>query len=377
MRTNELEKTETTTLPSAPPAPLQWGQVQFLPHLLYRFSYGDGIPASPGRQYTTAINELSPGLRLRLGSRWTVDYTPTLRYYSNNHFQDGVDHYVMFGGGTAYGDWTFGLSQGYSISTQPLIETGSQTETETFTTTLDATRQLNSKLSLELGANQSLRFLGGDDPARRLSDSISWSTLDWLNYQYSQAFGVALGAGFGYDMIETGSDMTSEQVQGRIQWRPGEKLNLVVHGGAEVRQFLDSNSPDAVSPVYGATIRYQLFESTALSANLNRSVSPSYYLAQITDVTALSGSLRQRFFGKLYLDVTGGYSRSSYQYTFLLGALLPSREDDQTYINIRLSLPFLKRGSLAAFFQASDNASNANLYTTTSRQGGFELGYRF
>lgn len=365
--------------PSQGPLPLQWGPVQFHPHLLYRFSYGDGIGSSPGRDSTTAIQELSPGLLFQLGSHWTLDYTPTLRFYSSRRFRDTVDHAVLFGGSTGYEDWSFGLSQGYSSSSQPLVETASQTDTETFSTSLNAVRQLSTKLSLELGLSQNLRYVDGGNSTNQLAGSKSWSTMDWLNCQFWPDFGAALGVGFGYDQPSAGSDMTYEQVQARIQWRPGDKVSITVNGGFENRQFLDSDEPDSLSPIYGASILYQIFESTSLSANVNRTVSPSYYQSQINESTDLNGSIRQRFFKKLNLDLTGGYRQSSYRSTGRSGVVIanPNREDDYSYFNVRLSIPFLKRGTLAAFFQASDNQSSANDYASSSRQGGFEVGYRF
>jgi hypothetical protein len=35
---------------------LQWGPVGFYPHFLYRFLYGDGVPAQPGEHFATDIN---------------------------------------------------------------------------------------------------------------------------------------------------------------------------------------------------------------------------------------------------------------------------------------------------------------------------------
>lgn len=59
--------------------PFQWGVWDFHPHLLYRFIYGDGIPAGPTNHYKTIIQEISPGLLLNMGDHWLLDYTPTFR----------------------------------------------------------------------------------------------------------------------------------------------------------------------------------------------------------------------------------------------------------------------------------------------------------
>ena len=117
----------TTQLAGAPPVTqlppvplLRLGPVILHPHLDYNVSYGNSLQPLPGQQVNTVVNSISPGIFLGLGDHWGLDYTPTLRYYSSRRFQDGVDHIVNLSGGTTYGDWTFGLSQGYASTSQPL-----------------------------------------------------------------------------------------------------------------------------------------------------------------------------------------------------------------------------------------------------------------
>ena len=110
------------------PQPFKYGPVTVRPHLSYRFMYGDGIQPVPTNQQKTVIQEISPGILLELGRHWTVDYTPTIRFYSNKQFRDGVDHAATLTGGLRQDDWSFGLSQNFIYTTAPLAETGSQAE---------------------------------------------------------------------------------------------------------------------------------------------------------------------------------------------------------------------------------------------------------
>ena len=80
-----------------------------------------------------------------------------MRYYSSRRFQDGVDHIVNLSGGTTYGDWTFGLSQGYASTSQPLIDTASQLDQEVYSTSLNAQDRLGGQFTLDMSLNQSLR----------------------------------------------------------------------------------------------------------------------------------------------------------------------------------------------------------------------------
>src|ERR1051326_222258 len=373
--TNQPGEIPPLAAPAREQSLFQLGPVQFKPHFLYRFLYGDGISARPGEQVTTAIQEVCPGILLRLGDRWNLDYTPILRFYSNSHFRDTVDHNAVLSAATVYEDWTIGFSQSYTSSSQPLAETAAQTDEEVYTTGLNLVYQMSSATSLELGVRQYFLFAGQSVPGQFLTDTRSWSSLDWLNYQFSPKIAIAIGAGVGYDNLSVGSDMISEQLQGRIILRPGDKLSFSASGGAEIRQLVDVKSSNLISPLFGLSAQYQLFESTTLGLGANRLVSPSLFLNQLTETTTGSANLPHRIFKKLFLDLSGGYIHTSYRFT-IYGFDL-AREDDGTYFNARLSASLFKRGSAAVFYQTSDNSSTASAFVFSSTQVGFELGYRF
>lgn len=357
---------------------LEWGPVKTRPHFLYRFLYGDGIPARPGEQFKTAINEIYPGVLFDLGDHWHLDYTPSLSLYSSSQFRNTFNNSVLFHGATAYQDWTFSLSQTYATSSQPLAETASQTDQTIYTTAINAAWHMSSKMSLELGLNQHFRFVGQSGSTNQLTDSMDWSTQDWLNYQFWQKFGAALGVGGGYNNVNVGSDVTYEQVQGRITWLAGTKLSLSLSGGFEDRQFLNSKAPDLISPLSNVALTYRIFEPTTLSLTGSRTVIAAFYQDQVTQIWSINASLRQRLLGKLYLDLGGGYTKTEYKATVLNTASIANidRQDNYTFFNVRLTAQIRKRGTASIIYQASDNGSNASGYQYSSRQVGFELGYR-
>lgn len=354
----------------------KWGPVRLKPHFFYRFSYGDGLQAQPGQSSKTAINEISPGVLFELSEHWTLDYTPVIRFYSNDRFRDGTDHSVTLIGATTYRDWSLGLSQRFALSSEPLVETGGQTLQETYSTAINGAYQINEKLSLELGGNQNFRFLdqasAGGQP---LTDSREWSTLDWVNYQFLPKAGFALGAGFGYNDLALGSDTTDEQLQARLNLGIGQKLTLSFNGGFEIRQFLDSSQPDLLNPIFGLSLQYQIFEVTGISLSANRTVSSSFFQNQVTENTGFDLSLRQRLLGKFYLDLNGGYGVTSYQSSST--ALKVNREDRLTRYSVRLSRSFFKHANAAVFYNVSENSSRESSFNYSSSQVGFELGYRF
>src|ERR1700722_6917764 len=118
--------------------PFQWGPITARPHLLYSLIYATGIQSSTNNPQDTFIHEISPGILFDIGQHWSLDYTPTLRYYSNSQFKNELDQAVTFAGGTSYDDWNLGLSQSYTDTSSPLSETGTQTDEQTYLTALSA-----------------------------------------------------------------------------------------------------------------------------------------------------------------------------------------------------------------------------------------------
>lgn len=365
----------STTGPARPVSsyPLSWAGMEAHPHLMYRFIYGDGLQARPGEQSKTVINEVAPGLLLNLGTQWKVDYTPTLRYYSDSRFKDTLTHSALLSGGTSYKDWLFGLSQGYYTTDDPLVETGRQTASESYATSLSAKWAMNSKVSLDLGASQNLRFV---DQAQslNLTDSKDWSTMDWVNYQLTPDLMVGIGGGGGFADVGVGSDMTFEQAMAHSQWRAFEKVSLEVHGGAEFRQFRQNGAEDLVNPMYGGSIDYRPFEVTTLSLKADRTVRTSYFQGQVTESTDVNATLRQQLLKRLTLTVAGGYRWSD----FVASArgVSVNRSDEGVYASVRLGIKVLEKGSLGVFYTHSENTSNASTFQYSSDQCGVELGYR-
>ncbi len=236
MGTSALARSSALNPLSIPTGPglVAWGPLAVYPHLLYSATYGNGIEAQPGKNSTTVVNTVAPGLLFRMGSHWTLDYTPSLSFYSNPLFHDTTDQSVLLMGGTTYRDWSLNLSQSYVDTTQPLVETGTQIEQDSYATALNAAWQMNGKMSLQLGLNQDFNFIQG------LNSLHEWSTADWINCQFEPQFGAALGVTGGYDQMSLGSDMPFEQALGRLIFQPGAKLRLTVIGGAEDRQFRPS-----------------------------------------------------------------------------------------------------------------------------------------
>ena len=368
--TTEMDVFTPAGTPQEQPAqPFRYKFLTLRPHPDYSVLYANGILAARGQPVNTVIQQISPGFRLDVGDNWILDYTPTWMVYSSRSFQNALDQNVKLTGGASFGSWVFGLSQSYSKSAMPLVQTATQTHQENYDTALNGAYTLNSKMSLDLAVNQNFSF------ADQFQSYREWSTLDWLNYQFWARFDVALGVGLGYDDVETGPNMLFEQYQARVRWRATDKISFQLNGGLEDRQFLNSTTSDALNPVFGGGIQYQPFEHTKISLAAERTVAVAELQNQVTESVGVNGDVNQRLLGRLFLDLGGGYQ--NIKYVSSASGLPSDRTDDYYYFNTRLSTAFLKRGTVALFYQISSDSSSAAGFGFTSHQVGFEVGFAY
>jgi hypothetical protein len=365
-------------------APLaRWGPVDVHASMSYSVMYGNGIEAEPGEQEKTFINTFSPGLTLDLGNRWVLSYSPSYAVYSNPDFRNTLSESVVLNGHTTYEEWTFNLSQSYAYTSYPLIETGTQTTQEAYTTALTGSYQMSSRLSLQLGLNQNFRF------APAFNNLEEWTGSVWLNDQIMPQFGMGLGLTGGYDDLSTGSSMPFESMQGRINFNPGQKFSLALTGGAEATQFVHPSAPSLINPTFSVALNYYPWRRTSLNLTASRSVYPSFYANQITEVTGVGASFRQELSKKFSLTLSAGYTTEPLTSIepaplpqFFLGppptsTLTVVRNNDYTSFGITLSYAILKRGSISAFYSANQNSSGQANFKYSSSQVGLSASYRY
>ncbi|HZV33489.1 MAG TPA: hypothetical protein VFB72_02855, partial [Verrucomicrobiae bacterium] len=286
---------------------LHWGSVTLRPHAAYQVLYGTGLLSAPGQQHDSFVQTLSPGVLVNIGSHWTLDYTANLTYYSNDHFQNAVNHSASLNWGTYYEDWSFGFSQSVGISDTPLIQTAAQTETQTYTTALTAGYRFNTLMSMDVSLSQAITTA-----PEQYNNSDSWNAMGWLNYQFFPRLDGGIGIGYGYDKVSLGPNMENQNAQVRVTWHVANKIDLVVHGGVEDVEYIGGGVPNTVSPIYGASLQYRPFAQTSISLSADRSVTPSLFASQATKGSSLSVALNQRLLKHFSLGVSGSYVTSDY-----------------------------------------------------------------
>ncbi len=365
----------TTTVPDpvvsfpAPDTPFQLGDFVLRPHLLYRFLYGDGIQVRPGQKTDTAINSFSPGFLLNGGSHWTLDYTPTWNLYSNHAFHDTVGENATLASIYSSRIWTLQFSQGYVFSSQPLVETGRQTTVEDFNTSVDISVRLSQKVTIETINSQDLRYSVG------FPNTKEWSSLEWLHYQLIPHLDTALGGSVGFIGVSEGTDILYTRPEGQIAWTSPSKLNLVLNGGLDHREFQERPRRSLNTPIYSLTAQYAPVESTTLALSAGHQVSQSYFVNQSERNAQYTATVEQRLLQHYLLTL--GVGEHDYDYLSNLGANSALRHDRDLSFDARLSWHFLRRGYFTVLYEWNRNASSVMDYEFLSHQIGFELGYRY
>jgi hypothetical protein len=354
----------------APDTPvIESGPLTVRAHFFYSYLYGDGIPSRDGQRQTTAIQNVAPDFLIDLGTHWTIDYTPTWVFYSSSAFKDSVDQSVRMTGWATAEDWIMQFSQSYSTTSSPLIETGAQTKQVYWSTNLSGTYSFNSKMALELTALHSYQS------AESFTTSQEWSTMDWLHYKFAPQLDTSVGLGYGYVGVSKGTDMTYTRPQVQVTWTATRKITFTIHGGEESRHFLSGGTPNLNSPIYGASVLYQPFETTKLTLGTEHQVTASFLEDEITKGTQWTGQLEQRLLKEFYLSVA--LSRGKVDYLPLAGSTVGPRNDLNYSLNVRLSTTLFRRCTVAAIYQDSHNSSTEAGFGLSSSQVGFEIGYRY
>jgi Putative beta-barrel porin 2 len=362
----------------------QYGPVTLHPHVSNSLIYGSGIESSIGNEQDTLVDTLSPGVTADLGRHWTVDYTPTLNFYSSRQFQNSVDQSASLMGATHYEDWSFNLSQNVNISSDPLTETAAQTDQQSYSTALSAAYAFNDKWAANASVDQNISLVS------ELQDSYNWSTLEGVSYEFSPRLNVGISAGGGYtkvsgDATEAGSnpDSVNEEIQFNASWRATDKISLQGSVGLNDQQFLAAGYNDSLSPIFSAAIQYQPFKVTQISLSAGRSVGSSDYFieAQTTESTTISLSLNQRILKIYNLTLGVGYSQIQYTTTLSIPGLNNSlgnaRTDNDYSFNASFGRSFLTHGTWAITYQYSDNESSVAGFSQRSNQIGLQVGFSY
>jgi hypothetical protein len=369
----------------------QMSLLQLHPYLDYQYTYGDSIPSSPTNHSAIVAQTISTGLGLAFGRQWTLTYGASFNSYSSRQFSDEVNQNLSLNGSARYEDWSFSLSQAYSYSDSPMVETEAQTAQAIYSTALSASRRFGSHLSAQWSLDQNIASASGisGSTTNNSQNADSWVASSGLFYQTDYRADFGINGSVGFNLITPGANSEFAQVMGSVNWQPLAKLAVAASVGVEDTQL---NGAQLTDPTFSASINYQPFQHTSASLIASRSISPSLYQDDVIVSTAITATLRQRLLQHLDFEVSGGYSTTPYvgfatvdEFTnnHQIGAptitsmVEQNRSDISRYLRVSLGTTIRKRGSVSVFYSYSDTTSSLSAFALAGSQIGFELGWQY
>jgi len=209
---------------------------------------------------------------------------------------------------------------------------------------------------------------GGDLIGRRTEYSGGFSSTEGrveghLDYQAAPKTNVGLGAAVGRLDVSDGANQTYVQPLLEMKYQPTERISLSGQAGEEFRQFGGARS-DRSQFVFAADGRYRPTESTVFTVSGRRDTqSSAQYVGENIVGTTGQGSIRQRFFLRNYLTLTGGLVHNNYEENETGPAI--SRRDNYQFYKIALSREVTRYGTVELSYDFHQNDSTISQFGFT------------
>lgn len=365
------------------------GPVSVRPHLNLSAYYDDNLALRDSAEMEDFVWRIAPGALFGMGefrdkgNYLTLDYTPTVNFYTKYDDFNSLDHKVDFNAGWKTSKLTLGLGQSYEIANGKHVEVGAFVEQETYTTTLTSFYEFSEKTSAELNGRQILMdstqtvINGPDTP---LNDIDQWEIEGWGNYKQSEKLTLGLGGTVGWRDIHNDNgnptpNQTFQQLSARAQYEVSEKVDISGSIGLFFSQFQGGDDKSATF-VFNLEGSWQPLANTYVSAEVYRRDLPSVDTAgQTQTATGLRGSVRQHFLDKYSASLAGGYENSDYSNT--TGSSANDRTDDYLWFRPSVEMEINERINAGVFYLFRTKNSDAAGRDYSNNQLGVFTNYRF
>jgi hypothetical protein len=345
--------------PAPPTSPYKIGLIVLHPSLSYGYQNAEGLPSRDGRRIASEIHTVSAGLSADLGEYWSVEYSPTWVNYTARAMRDSFDQDASLTGAIPFRDWELQFSERYTLSSPTLIETGRQTEQETWATSLSTSYSFNPSVQLQVSGGLNERYTDISP------DTRTWTTGISVNLVFSPRLSLNLGPGFSYSEITATPDMYNESY----------KLTFGFNTGMQYNHSKAMAAVDLSNPLLNFSLGYQPFETTSLSFLIAQEVSPSYFGNQVMKGLNWSVSLNQRLLRRFYLNVS--YAPVDSKYIAIDSVTVASRRDSVETYNASLTTQLFGRLEVSGTFRQTENRSTQRGLSFSSKQYGVRLAFRY
>ena len=204
-----------------------------------------------------------------------------------------------------------------------------------------------------------------------------YETKAGMNYQMLPKTNIGLEVVGGITDQSASPLQYYQQARVRVNYVATGKLNLKFSGGVEAREFEGSNSIKA-TPVFSLGCDYRPFDGTTLSVVGFRNVFPATSITgQNITATGFEVAVKQRFFQKLFAEISFGYENDVYFATGETTTTDSDRVDNYAYVRQRLSYSFVRWVSANVFYEYRRTDSSQTTSSFYDNRVGMEIAAQF
>jgi hypothetical protein len=351
------------------------GDVDIRPVLQFSTLYDDNILQTPTDKIHDVVTSVTPGILIAIGdyvdrkeSFVSLLYAPNFVIYQDHEDLNATNQALVLGGQillqrlTLAGAFQWGKTLGTSR------DAGERIGQEVSTAELQGIYVLSENVVLELRGSETIRT------STTQIDSTEDIVRNWVTYKVTSKIDFSGGLTLGFVRPTAGPAVSYQQLLVRSRLESTEKLSFTASAGLEFRQF-ESRADSLLSPIFDLAAKWAPFAGTEISLSTYQQLSSSSAAqAQNYTTTGGAGSVRQRIFGELKLELSGGYEHSAYFSTDKKAAPSPldNRADNYTYGRMALSLPIHSRSSISIHYLYRYNYSSVPQYKFNNNQVGLE-----
>ena len=318
---------------------------------------------APSAAYTKGDAKNGEGFFIKGG------YRPTLVLYSSHGSENRVDHQAVASlgwQGKATRITYEGAAQKLGDAT---ADTGRQTDRIEFENEIRAAWIASEKVTLELAGGQ--RQVDYADPAFFDTDEVYAETA--LRYAYSPKTELGLIYQIGRFKVDGTGPQDTQQLTGRIQWQPREKIRVDIEAGAEHRNFDNGSS---TKPVLQGRIEWKPRKETDIyvSAYMRQEAS-AFFAGQNYEVQGVLAGVSQRLGNDWTVKLEGGLEKNAYE--LVSGTTGGGREDRIWFVRPALVRRLGEKSDISLFYRVSDDKSTDASFGYDQQMIGLEFNHKF
>jgi hypothetical protein len=356
---------------------LKWGPFDAHPSVGGSILYDDNIYiGSSSRKQGDFIWVFSPSLFLGLGdyrggqgNLLTLRLQPSVIVFTDQSKNNSLDQDLE-----AFGQWRFtklvlSLSQGYQVVSGGYVDVGNRITRTIYPTRLSARYEVSPKTSFEVHLQQTIN----DNEEFNAYDE--WVNDNWLNYQLTGKITIGVGVSFGHREIQNSPNQNFERVQARANYQATGKTAFFVSAGGEMTQY-QGGGRDGPLAIFNLGVTYQPFNATSIALQAYRTDQNSIaFEGENYTTTGFSLTVRQRFFQKYFVTLSGGYENLDYRSVVSNGA--PDHTDNYFFIRPGVDWALTRKWSVGVFYQYREKDAELAGQSFKNNQTGLQTRYTF